>query len=116
MVNFFKTIGKGLFYIVLFPTLLVLIGGYAIFGIFIFLFMFGKMIYLFFTGRSLASDLEEDIKVKALIAKERGDEEKEEEESELSLYPSDSPLYSNTFASEFEQKEEKTEEEEKEDE
>ena len=95
-----KALGKGLLYVLLFPLLVAAVSLYGVFGIFVFLFTFGKMIYLFFTGRSLSSDLEEDIKVKAIIAKKNGEEEEKEEEKEspMSLYPSDSIVYANPYS------------------
>ena len=96
MSSVFKTFGRGLLYVVLFPLLVVGIAIYAVLGIFIYLFQLGKLIYLFFTGRTLFSDLEEDIALKAKLAANTPEENKE---SELSLYPSDSPIYTSGYMS-----------------
>lgn len=104
MSSIFKTFGRGLLYVVLFPLLVVGIAIYAVLGIFIYLFQLGKLIYLFFTGRTLFSDLEEDIALKAKLAANAPEENKE---SELSLYPSDSPIYTSGYMSPtYEDKEE----------
>ena len=96
----------------MFPGLVVAIALYAVFGLIVFIFQFFKLIFLFFTGRNLFSDLPEDIELKALQSK--GEETKEEEiEKPLSLYPSDSIVYGSGYSSPAfsEQKEETPNEE-----
>lgn len=100
MAGFFKSIGKGLLYIVLFPILLIAIAFYGVYGLIVFVYELIKMIILFFSGKTLSSDLDEDIKAKAILAgkpiKDEEDEEEDEEKKEddnLSLYPSNSPMY-----------------------
>ena len=112
MSSVFKTFGRGLLYVVLFPLLVVGIAIYAVLGIFIYLFQLGKLIYLFFTGRTLFSDLEEDIALKAKLAANAPEENKE---SELSLYPSDSPIYTSGYMSPTYEDKEKPEPEYEED-
>ena len=114
MSNFFKSFGKGLLYVVLFPFILVGIVLYAVFGLFVFIFQFFKLIYLFFTGRTLNSDLEEDIAAKAILEKPENPEKEETKNDQLSLYPSDSPMYTTDYKSPFESKDEPEEEPEKE--
>ena len=114
MSNFFKSFGKGLLYVVLFPFILVGIVLYAVFGLFVFIFQFFKLIYLFFTGRTLNSDLEEDIAAKAILEKSNNPEKEDMKNDQLSLYPSDSPMYTTDYKSPFESKEEPEEEPEKE--
>ena len=75
------------------------------------------MIFLFFTGRNLFSDLPEDIELKAIQSKDENQEEEatapQEENKQLSLYPSDSFVYGNAYSSPaVENKEEETEESE----
>ena len=108
MANFFKGFGKGLLYVLLFPFILVGIVLYAVFGLFVFVFQFFKLIYLFFTGRTLFSDFEEDIAAKAILEKEQNPtvESEEPKNDQLSLYPSDSPMYTSNYSSPFETKKE----------
>jgi len=111
MANFFKGFGKGLLYVLLFPFIIVGIVLYAVFGLFVFIFQFFKLIYLFFTGRTLYSDLEEDIAAKAILEKAQNpnpEPAKEEEpvKDQLSLYPSDSPMYTSNYSSPFDTKKE----------
>lgn len=108
MANFFKGFGKGLLYVLLFPFILVGIVLYAVFGLFVFVFQFFKLIYLFFTGRTLFSDFEEDIAAKAILEKEQNPtvESDESKNDQLSLYPSDSPMYTSNYSSPFETKKE----------
>ena len=94
MASFFKNLGKGLLYVLIFPLGLIAIALYAVFGVFVFLFQFIRLIILFFTGRSLNSDLPEDIEAKKII---EANKPKEEEESPLSLYPSDSIVYGSGY-------------------
>lgn len=67
MLNFFKSFGKGILYVLVLPVLLVILGLYAIFALFGFIYLSIKSIILFFTGRSLFDDLPEDKKAKAII-------------------------------------------------
>lgn len=97
MSNVFKSIGKGILYFFLFPVIVLAIAIYAVVGLGVFIFQFVKMIILFFSGRNLNSDLDEDIKAKSILGELQVDEEKEE--SPLSLYPSDSPVYGSGYSS-----------------
>ena len=67
MVSVFKNIGKGALYVIALPLGIIAIAGYAIFGVFVFFFQFVRLIYLFFTGRNLRSDLPEDVKAREII-------------------------------------------------
>ncbi len=97
MGNFFKNLGKGIGYFFAFPGLIIAIALYAVVGIFVFIFQFFKLIFLFFTGRTLSSDLPEDIELKNLQNKPV--EEEKEQDNQLSLYPSDSIVYSSDYSS-----------------
>ena len=110
MASFFKNFGKGILYVFLFPLILVGIVLYAVFGIFVFIFQLFKLIYLFFTGRTLFTDLEEDISAKAILEKMQNPNKEEAKNSQLSLYPSDSPIYTSNYASPFDSKKEVEEE------
>ena len=110
----FKNIGKGIGYFFLFPTLLIAIAIYAVFGLLVFVYQFFKLIFLFFTGRTLFSDLPEDIELRAKMTKDEPQEEQKEEEEnkQLSLYPSDSVVYGSNYSSPlFSEKKEKPEKE-----
>ena len=96
MASFFKNLAKGLLYFLLFPFGLIAIALYAVFGVFVFFFQFVRLIILFFTGRNLSSDLPEDIEAKKIIEANKPQEE-EEQESPLSLYPSDSIVYGSGY-------------------
>lgn len=100
MGSIFKTIGKGLFYVLFFPFGIFAILLYAIFGIFVFIYQFIKLIVLFFTGRSFKNELQEDIEAKKILEKNnQNSEEEKKEESPLSLYPSDSIVYGSGYVS-----------------
>lgn len=96
MANFFKSFGKGLLYILLFPLIIAGVCIYGVVGIVIYLITFVKLVILFFTGRNLNSDLDEDIKAKAILnpqPKEEEEDEKEKDDLAMSVYPSDSIVY-----------------------
>ena len=118
MAAFFKGLAKGLLYFLFFPFGLLAIALYAVFGLFVFVFQFIKLIFLFFTGRNLQSDLPEDIEVKKIIeSKKPKVEEEEDKELSMSLYPSDSIVYGGGYTSPLvedkkEEAEEKSSEEE----
>ena len=101
MAGFFKGLAKGLLYFLFFPFGLIAIALYAVFGLFVFIFQFIKMIVLFFSGRNLQSDLPEDIEVKKIIEMKnpKPEEEKEDKELSMSLYPSDSIVYGGGYSS-----------------
>ena len=114
MASVFKNIGKGALYVIALPLGIIAIAGYAIFGVFVFFFQFVRLIYLFFTGRNLRSDLPEDVKAREII--EANKPKEEEKDESLSLYPSDSIVYSGGYQSptfEDEKKEEEVEHEPK---
>ena len=67
MVNFFKSFGKGILYVLVLPVLLVILALYAAFALIGFIYLTIKGLILFFTGRSLFDDLPEDKKAKAII-------------------------------------------------
>ena len=110
MASVLKTIGKGALYFLALPLGLVAIAGYAVFGIFVFFFQLVRLIILFFTGRNLRSDLPEDIKAREIIEANKPKPEEEKDES-LSLYPSDSIVYSGGYQSPTFEPEKKEEEE-----
>ena len=102
MTNIFKSIGKGILYVFIFPLLIVGVAIYAVFGLAVFVFQFVKSIILYFSGRSLSSDLDEDLAAKAILGKLNPDDDEDEEEEEekpLSLYPSDSIVYGSGYSS-----------------
>ena len=100
MSGIFKNFGRGILYFFLFPVLIVAISIYAVVGIGVFFFQFFKMIILFFSGRSISSDLDEDIKAKAILGEiQLEGKEEEKQDSPLSLYPSDSPVYGSGYSS-----------------
>ena len=96
MASFFKSLAKGLLYVLMFPFGLLAIALSAVVGIFVFLFQFVRFLILFFTGRKLSSDLPEDIEAKRIL---EANKPKEEEEPQLSLYPSDSIVYGSGYVS-----------------
>ena len=114
MASIFKNIGKGVGYFFAFPFLLVAIAVYAVFGLIVFFVQFVKLIILFFAGRTLFSDLPEDIELRAKMTKDEPQEEQkgEEENKQLSLYPSDSVVYGSNYSSPlFSEKKEEPEKE-----
>lgn len=82
MGTIFKSIGKGILYILIAPFYVLGLLLIAIAGLFGLLYLFIKSIVLFFTGRSLRDDLPEDRKAKAIKNGEPLEEEEEENEEE----------------------------------
>ena len=66
MLNFFKSFGKGILYVLVLPFLLVGLALYGVVAIFIFIFLAIKGLVLFFTGRSLDDELPEDKKARLI--------------------------------------------------
>lgn len=98
MISFLKTVLKGLTYVLFLPLGLIGISLYAVFGIFVFIYQFGKFIYLFFTGRSFKSELEEDVEARKIIEANKP-KDNSVEGSGMSLYPSDSDMYKEEYVS-----------------
>lgn len=67
MAGFFKSFGKGILYCLFLPFVIAILAIYAIFGLLILVVLFLKNIILFFRGKSIFSDLEEDTQAKAII-------------------------------------------------
>jgi hypothetical protein len=113
MGNIFKSLARGVLYFLAFPGIIIAIAIYAVFGVAVFIFQFGKLIYLFFTGRTLFSDLPEDIEVKRII-ESRTVQPSEElmEAPQEEQDPFLSPIYQNDYSFPFKtaDKEEKEEE------
>lgn len=120
MISFLKSILKGLLYVSFFPFGLLAIVIYGVFGIFVFIYRIIKLTYLFFTGRNLKNELDEDEEIRKILeANKPKEEESEPVDPSMSLYPSDSDLYKVDYVSPtFEDKKEETliEEENKEEE
>ena len=110
MLSFLKGVLKGLLYVLFLPVGLLGIALYAIFGVGVFIYRFGKLIYLFFTGRNLKNELKEDEEVRKILDANKPVEEKKEEIA-MSLYPSDSELYNTDgyVSPNFEEKKESEE-------
>lgn len=68
MISFFKSLGRGILYVVGLPFLLAFVAIYAVFAFFIIAFMFFKAVVLFFMGRSLFDELDEDKKAKEVLS------------------------------------------------
>ena len=91
MISFLKGILKGLFYVIFFPLGLIAICLYAVFGIFVFIYRLVRLAILFFTGRNLKNELEEDEEVRKIL--EGNKQEEQPSEPVLNVYPSDQEMY-----------------------
>lgn len=108
MVTFFKGLLKGLLYILFFPIGLLGICLYAVFGIFVFIYRLIKITILFFTGRNLKTELQEDEDVKKILEVNKEETKQDTVEPVLNLYPSDQEMYNvdNYISPAFEDKKE----------
>ena len=101
MGTFFKKFGMGILYVVICPFTLVVLGLFSIVGVVIFFCEVFKGIFLFFTGRSLSDDLEEDIKAKEILAKMHTPQQPIPSPApapqSMSIYPSDSSMYTSNY-------------------
>lgn len=107
--KFIKTIGKGVMYIFLCPLLLFIIALFSIVGLFIFIFLCIKSVFLFFYGKTIFSDLPEDVEARGILnSKIENNQnpvpstetqvEQSQEATPLSLYPSDSNMYKSEYS------------------
>lgn len=67
MGSFFKSFGKGVLYILTLPVVLVVLVFYAAIGLVTFLFLMIKSVILFFKGKTIFSELPEDIKAREIL-------------------------------------------------
>ncbi len=67
MAKFFKSVGRGILYILFVPFIIVVIGVAALAGIGIFFYQLIKNTILFFQGKSVLKDLEEDKQARAIL-------------------------------------------------
>ena len=108
MSNFFKNLGKGVLYVILFPFIIAGIVLAGVVGIFIFIYQLIKTIILFFTGRTVFSPLDEDVKVQAIMNADKEDEE----ETKKDQYSNDYQVYTTgNFTNTAPDKEDEDEEE-----
>ena len=70
MANFFKKFGHGILYVITFPIFLVILVIFAIYGLFLLIVQFFKMIFNFFTGRSVHGELPEDVEARKILNKD----------------------------------------------
>lgn len=68
MASFFKTLGKGIIYVVTFPLLVVFLVGYFIVSLFSFIVIGIKGLILFFKGENIVGEMSEDIEAKKRLA------------------------------------------------
>ena len=81
MFDFLKTCVLGLLYLILSPFILAFVALYAVFSLFVFIYMFFKRVVLFFSGE----DMKEGMKIDRLarLHIQNQDEEKEKTSSEV---------------------------------
>ena len=101
MANLFKSLAKGVLYFFAFPGIIIALALYAVFGVLVFIFQFFKLIYLFFTGRTLFSDLPEDIEVKRIMESKKTQPKEELIKEEPEQDPFLSPIYQSDYTFPF---------------
>jgi len=82
MGSILKKFGQGILYLFVLPLLLVAVAIFGVYGIFLFIILMIKSIILFFKGKSLQSDLPEDIEAKRILYPEKVEPKAEVEERE----------------------------------
>ena len=97
MLGLLKTVGKGLLYIIGLPFFLLVLAIYAVFGLFLLIFMFIKSIIFFFTGRSLDDELPEDIEARHIKEGPRPSATQAEPVQEQPVPQSNQPEDTNTY-------------------
>ncbi len=67
MAKFFRSVGRGILYILFVPFIIVVVVVAALAGIGVFFYQFVKNTILFFQGKSVLKDLEEDKQARAIL-------------------------------------------------
>ena len=83
MFDFIKTCGQGLLYIILSPILLIIVLINAIYSLGVFLFMFFKRIFMFFSGEDMKNEMKID-----KLAKFHIEKQDQEDEAKKAIQPS----------------------------
>ena len=83
MFDFLKTCGQGILYLILSPILLIILLVYTVYSLAVFLFMFFKRIFMFFSGE----DMKDEMKIDKL-AKLHIKQQDEEDEVKKAIQPS----------------------------
>ena len=82
MTALLKSFLKGLQYILVLPALIVILAFYSVAGVFMFIFILVKAVFLFFSGRNL-EELPEDIKAREILEGKKVDQPLEEKPVEV---------------------------------
>ncbi|MCD8195184.1 MAG: hypothetical protein LUD22_02685 [Coprobacillus sp.] len=67
MAKFFRSVGRGILYILFVPVIIVIVALGALAGIGVFFYQFFKNMILFFQGKSVLKDLPEDKQARAIL-------------------------------------------------
>jgi hypothetical protein len=67
MMGFLKTFAKGVLYVVTLPLMILILALFALCGMFYFIFLSIKSVVLFFQGKTIFTELEEDKKAKEIL-------------------------------------------------
>ncbi len=67
MLGFIKIFLQGLLYVVTLPIILLILGGYAVYCVFVFIYIAIRSIIVFFMGGTPLGDLPEDVEAKRIL-------------------------------------------------
>lgn len=67
MLGFLKVFLQGILYVVLLPLILLVLAGYAVYCLIIFIYMAIRSVIVFFMGGSPSGDLPEDVEAKRIL-------------------------------------------------
>ena len=104
MANFFKKFGQGILYVITFPVFVVILAIFAVYGLFLMIIQFFKMIFNFFTGRSVHGELPEDVEARKILNKDNNvqdnnatqEQNSSQEESAATPAPTPAPAPTST--------------------
>ena len=98
MANFFKKFGQGILYVITFPVFLIILALFAVYGLVLLVVQFIKMIFNFFTGRSIHGELPEDVEARKILHKNDPVEQNEQKQDEGTQQETPAPAPSPTPA------------------
>lgn len=67
MLGFIKIFLQGLLYVVTLPIILLILGGYAVYCVFVFIYIAIRSVIVFFMGGTPLGDLPEDVEAKRIL-------------------------------------------------
>ena len=92
MIQFFKTFGLGVLYVVTLPITLAILAIYAVYCLFVFIYMAIRNVIIFFAGGTPNGDMKEDVEAKRILLERT---QKAQPAQNIYISPNSQAIYQN---------------------